>query len=80
MGAYLTWRPGTSTTDADRNCISNIRPEALPYADAGFKIAAMLSAMRAGRVSGVRLKDDTVRLLDGGVPFDDAVAAAAEKV
>jgi len=27
----------------------------------------MLSAMRAGRVSGVRLKDDTVRLLDGGV-------------
>jgi len=67
MGAYLTYKPHAGTTDADRNCISNIRPEGLPYADAGFKIAAMLSAMRAGRVSGVRLKDDTVRLLDGGV-------------
>jgi ethanolamine ammonia-lyase small subunit len=67
MGAYLTYKPHAGTTDADRNCISNIRPEGLPYADAAFKIAAMLSAMRAGRVSGVRLKDDTVRLLDGGV-------------
>jgi ethanolamine ammonia-lyase small subunit len=67
MGAYLTYRPQAGTTDADRNCISNIRLEGLPYADAAFKIAAMLSAMRAGRVSGVRLKDDTVRLLGGGV-------------
>jgi ethanolamine ammonia-lyase small subunit len=66
MGAYLTFGPHAGTTDADRNCISNIRPEGLGYADAAFKIAAMLNAMRAGRISGVRLKDDTVRLLDGG--------------
>jgi ethanolamine ammonia-lyase small subunit len=66
MGAYLTFKPNAQTTDAERNCVSNIRPEGLGYADAAFKIAAMLTAMRAARLSGVRLKDDTGRLLDGG--------------
>jgi ethanolamine ammonia-lyase small subunit len=65
MGAYLTYKPHPATTDADRNCISNIRPEGLGYADAAFKIARMLGAMRAARLSGVRLKDDSGRLLDG---------------
>lgn len=58
MGAYLTWRPGTATTDADRNCLSNIRPAGLPPADAARKIAWMLGRMRARGFSGVRLKDD----------------------
>jgi ethanolamine ammonia-lyase small subunit len=65
MGAYLTWQPGPQTTDADRNCISNIRPEGIGYADAGFKIVHLLRAMRARRVSGVQLKDDSDRLLLG---------------
>jgi ethanolamine ammonia-lyase small subunit len=39
MGAYLTWQPDARTTDADRNCISNIRPDGTGYADAAFKIA-----------------------------------------
>jgi len=58
MGAYLTWRPGTQTTDADRNCISNIRPDGIGYADAAQKLGQMLTAMRARQLSGVRLKDD----------------------
>jgi ethanolamine ammonia-lyase small subunit len=62
MGAYLTWRPGTHTTDADRNCISNIRPDGIGYADAAHKIAHLLRAMRARRISGVQLKDDSDRL------------------
>jgi ethanolamine ammonia-lyase small subunit len=63
MGAYLTFHPTAQTTDADRNCISNIRPEGLAYADAAFKLGHLLCAMRARRISGVQLKDDADRLL-----------------
>ena len=63
MGAYLTWQPAAQTTDADRNCISNIRPDGIGYADAAFKLAHLLAAMRTRRLSGVRLKDDSDRLL-----------------
>jgi ethanolamine ammonia-lyase small subunit len=66
MGAYLTFRPHAGTTDADRNCISNVRPEGLGYADAAFKIVHLLGAMRAARLSGVRLKDDSGRSIEGG--------------
>jgi len=66
MGAYLTWQPHPHTTDADRNCISNIRPEGIGYADAAFKLVHLLRAMRARRLSGVQLKDDSDRLLLGG--------------
>jgi ethanolamine ammonia-lyase small subunit len=63
MGAYLTWQPHARTTDADRNCISNIRPEGFGYADAAFKLAHLLRSMRARRLSGILLKDDSDRLL-----------------
>ncbi len=66
MGAYLTFRPHAGTTDADRNCISNIRPEGLGCTDAAFKIVHLLGAMRAARLSGLRLKDDSGRLIEGG--------------
>jgi len=66
MGAYLTWQPGPTTTDADRNCISNIRPDGIGYADAAEKLAHMLRAMRSRGVSGVQLKDETSgRLIEG---------------
>ena len=58
MGAYLTWQPGPKTTDADRNCISNIRPDGIGYADAAAKLAYLLAAIRGRRLSGVQLKDE----------------------
>ena len=64
MGTYLTFKPTPQTTDADRNCISNIRPEGLAYADAAVTLVHLLRAMRARQLSGVRLKDDRL-LLDG---------------
>jgi len=63
MGAYLTFRPTAGTTDAERNCISNIRPEGLGYSDAAFRLLHLLRAMRARKISGVQLKDDGDRLL-----------------
>jgi len=65
MGAYLTFRPTPQTTDAGRNCISNIRPEGLAYADAAVTLTHLLRAIRARQISGVQLKDDRL-LLDGG--------------
>ena len=66
MGAYLTWRPSAQTIDAERNCISNIRPDGVAYADAAFTLAHLLRAMRARQLSGVALKDDSDRLLMPG--------------
>jgi len=65
LGAYLTWQPGPHTTDANRNCISNIRPEGIDPAGAAGKIMHLLRAMRTRQVSGVALKDETERLLIG---------------
>ncbi len=63
MGAYLTWHPTSQSTDADRNCISNIRPDGIGYADAARKLLHLLQAICAQRLSGVRIKDDSDRLL-----------------
>jgi ethanolamine ammonia-lyase small subunit len=61
LGAYLTWAPGPSTTDADRNCISNIRPEGLTYQDAARRLHYLLDRMRSLERSGVALKDESDR-------------------
>ncbi|MGB7102679.1 MAG: ethanolamine ammonia-lyase subunit EutC [Xanthobacteraceae bacterium] len=63
MGAYLTFKPRADTSDAERNCISNIRPDGVDYTAAGSKLAHLLRAMRTRRLSGVQLKDDSDRLL-----------------
>jgi ethanolamine ammonia-lyase small subunit len=60
----LTWRPNGQTTDAGRNCISNIRPEGVGYDAAAFKLTHLLRAMRARKLSGVALKDDSDQLSD----------------
>jgi ethanolamine ammonia-lyase small subunit len=65
LGLYLTHAPRVGLTDADRNCISNVRPEGLPYAQAAHKLAYLLAgARRLGR-SGVELKDDSEVALEG---------------
>ncbi|MEV0559623.1 ethanolamine ammonia-lyase subunit EutC [Streptomyces sp. NPDC050597] len=61
LGAYLTYapKPGT-TTDADRNCLSNIRPPlGLSYDTAAAKLTSLLTRARELRRTGVSLKDDS---------------------
>ncbi|MFC8364820.1 ethanolamine ammonia-lyase subunit EutC [Streptomyces griseorubiginosus] len=61
LGAYLTHRPvpGT-TTDADRNCLSNIRPpRGLSYERAAAKLAGLMVRARELGLTGVGLKDDS---------------------
>lgn len=57
LGAYFTRDPDPERTDADRNCVSNIRPEGLPPAQAAAKLASLLLESARSGLSGVHLKD-----------------------
>jgi ethanolamine ammonia-lyase small subunit len=57
LGVYLTSHPHPGKTDAERNCISNIRHDGLSYADAARQIAFFLNAIRLGSSTGFALKD-----------------------
>ncbi|RRJ99387.1 ethanolamine ammonia-lyase subunit EutC [Opitutaceae bacterium TAV3] len=57
LGAYFTHYPREECTDADRNCISNIRPEGLSPVAAARKLARLLLESARLGVSGVALKD-----------------------
>ncbi len=57
LGAYLEAAPQPGRTDAERNCVSNIRPSGLAPVLAAEKIFALLTAARGCGFSGVRLKE-----------------------
>jgi ethanolamine ammonia-lyase small subunit len=61
LGAYLTYRPKPGvTTDADRNCLSNIRPPlGLTYEGAAGKLAGLMGRARELGLTGVGLKDES---------------------
>lgn len=72
LGLYVTWMPRVGLSDADRNCISNIRPAGLGYDEAARKLHYLLREMRARETSGVSLKDETVSEPDSlGAPRDN---------
>lgn len=58
LGAYFTYQPHAGRTDADRNCISNIRLEGMPPQAAATKLAQLLIESARLCVSGVALKDN----------------------
>jgi ethanolamine ammonia-lyase small subunit len=59
LGIYLTYEPKIDCSDADRNCISNVRPEGLQYAAAAKKLMWLAKEAKQRQTSGVALKDES---------------------
>jgi ethanolamine ammonia-lyase small subunit len=62
LGIYLSWNPHVGLTDADRNCISNVRAEGLGYAAAANGLVFLMNESRQRKLSGVRLKEEAKAL------------------
>ncbi|MEY4862291.1 MAG: ethanolamine ammonia-lyase subunit EutC [Pseudomonadota bacterium] len=76
LGIYLTWAPRVGRLDSERNCISNIRPEGLPYTQASAILAGLLAGARRLGASGIALKDETTPTL--GANSVSALASTTE--
>ncbi len=59
LGLYLTWEPRVGRTDAERNCISNVRPGGLSYAEAAGRLLSQMNRARSLQQSGVELYGGT---------------------
>jgi ethanolamine ammonia-lyase small subunit len=79
LGAYLTFGPRADRTDAERNCVSNIRGDGLPPAEAARKLARILVESRRLGLSGTGLREPSnaqiarqARPAGRGEPIDDS--------
>ena len=70
LGIYLTWHPQVGRSDAERNCISNVRPEGLAPALAAARLWWLCQEARRLGLTGVGLKDrsDGATLPAAGAP------------
>lgn len=57
LGVYVTWQPRVGRTDAERNCISNIRSEGLSYTTAATRIVFYVQEAQRLQSTGVALKE-----------------------
>lgn len=65
LGIYLTYAPRPGRTDAERNCISNIRPPfGMSYQAAAIKLSYLIHQAILRSISGIQLKDDMTIGLD----------------
>jgi len=72
LGIYLTWHPQVGRRDAERNCISNVRPEGLEPAQAAARLWWLCQEARRLALTGVALKDRS----DGPGPAPTILASA----
>jgi ethanolamine ammonia-lyase small subunit len=74
LGIYLTWQPRRGRTDAERNCISNIRPEGFSSVAAADKLPWLIAEMQRLQLTGIAVKDEqTVMLPQTVLPPDAAL-------
>lgn len=59
LGAYLTWAPRAGRVNAERNCVSNIRPQGLGYEAAARRVDWLAAAGLARGLTGVGLRDES---------------------
>jgi ethanolamine ammonia-lyase small subunit len=72
LGAYLTHAPRPGCHDAQRNCVSNIRPDGLAPALAAARLAWLVTEALRRRLTGVDLKDDSsIAVLGAAQPAID---------
>jgi len=71
LGIYLTSAPRVGRHDAERNCISNVRPEGLDIASAARKLWWLATAATALGTTGVALKDRSDETLLPAEPDPD---------
>lgn len=57
LGVYLTLDPRIGRSDAERNCISNVRPAGLSHDLAAFRLDWLLREAFLRGITGVNLKD-----------------------
>jgi ethanolamine ammonia-lyase small subunit len=57
LGIYVTWDPRRGRTNAERNCISNVRLEGITHELAAGRLHYLMNAARVRGLSGVPLKE-----------------------
>ncbi|HYQ80534.1 MAG TPA: ethanolamine ammonia-lyase light chain EutC, partial [Anaeromyxobacteraceae bacterium] len=68
LGVYLTFEPRPGRTDAERNCVSNVRPAGLPYPEAARRVDWLAGAALGRGLTGIGLVDESQPELEARPP------------